>query len=262
MSTPRNATIIPYLKTIWILQNEEMARVGVTILSERLSKATATVSQTVRTLADARLIHHEPYGPIELTLKGEQLALKVIRNDRVARAFLYRVLDYPWPDVAREANTLMLVLHDDLANRLHQVSGSPLTDPYGNPIPGTKGEPNARKGRPLGDQPRGVELEILRVSDTDQALLDRFDVLGLTPGQLVRIEHMDHTTGVIYGTCNNTALTIGVQAASRVLTARSDGKEHPKPTQSSSSTQTASVAARPSVSRPDRPSTRTSVTSE
>lgn len=261
MSTPREATIIPYLKTIWILQHEEHVRVGVTVLTERLAKAPATVSQTVRSLARARLIRHKPYGPIELTLKGEQLALAVIRHNRIARAFLYRVLDYPWPDVAREADGLLPVLHEDLANRLHAVAGSPQTDPYGNPIPGT-GAPTARQCRPLSEQPRDIELEILRVSDADPALLERFDALGLIPGRHVHVEQMDNATGVIRVRCNNKAHTIGVQAACRIFTARSDGDGRQNPGQVTAFTQTASVAARPSASRSVRPSTRTSIASE
>ena len=223
MSTPRDATIIPYLKTIWILQHEEHSRVGVTILSERLSKAPATVSQAVRALAKARLLHHKPYGPIELTLKGEQLALKVIRNDRIARAFLHRVLDYPWPEVAKEAHALLPVLHDDLANRLHQASGAPLTDPYGNPIPGTDAS-SLRGARPLTEQPLRTELELLRVPDAEPALLDRLDALGLVPGRLVSVERVDYTTEVIDLICNDTTCTIGTHAAHQILAARTTGK--------------------------------------
>lgn len=261
MPTPRDATIIPYLKEIWILQHEERVRVGVTVLTERLAKAPATVSQTVRSLAEARLIRHEPYGPIELTLKGEQLALTVIRHNRIARAFLYRVLDYPWPEVAREADGLLPVLHDDLVDRLHMVAGTPRTDPYGNPIPGA-GEATTRPGRPLSEQRSGVELEILRVSDRDPALLERFDALGLIPGRHVRIEQRDHATGVISLICNHEAQAIGVQAAYRIFTARSDGDERQNPAQTSASTQTASVAVRPSASLSVRPSTSTSIASE
>lgn len=259
MSTPRDATIIPYLKTIWILQHEEHVRVGVTVLTERLAKAPATVSQTVRSLTQARLIHHEPYGPIGLTLKGEQLALAVVRHNRIARAFLHRVLGIPWTDVATEADALMPVLHDDLANRLHKVSGSPLTDPYGNPIPGT-GASTVQRARPLSEQPINTELEILRVADTDPALLGRLEALELTPGRIVRVERMDHATEVIDVNCNNLEHTIGVQAARRILVARPD--ETRILFQDKGSTQTASEAARPSVSRSVRPSTRTSTASE
>lgn len=259
MSTPRDATIIPYLKTIWILQHEEHVRVGVTVLTERLTKAPATVSQTVRALADARLVRHKPYGPIELTLKGEQLALAAVRHERIARAFLHQVLDYPWTDVATEAYTIMPVLHDDLANRLHKVSGSPLTDPYGNPIPGI-GPSTLRRAHPLSDQPINTELEILRVADTDPALLRRLQTLELTPGQIVRVERTDHATGVIDVNCNNREHTIGVQAARRILAARPD--ETPSLVHGKGSAQTASEAVRPSVSRSVRPSTRTSTVFE
>ncbi|MGJ0203956.1 iron dependent repressor, metal binding and dimerization domain protein [Leucobacter sp. gxy201] len=226
MSTPQEVTIIPYLKTIWILQHEEQARVGITILSKRLSKAPATVSQTVRALTVARLIHHKPYGPIELTLKGEQLAIKVVRNDRIARAFLYRVLDYPWPDIAGEADTLMTVLHDGLANRLHLLSGSPLTDPYGNLIPGT-GASSPRGARPLTEQPLRTELEILRVPDAEPALLDRLHSFGLVPGRIVQVERVDDTTEVIELMCNDTARTIGIHSAHRILAAPTVGASRP-----------------------------------
>ena len=237
MPTPRDTTIIPYLKTIWILQHEERTRVGVTVLTERLAKAPATVSQTVRALADARLIRHEPYGPIELTLTGERLALAVIRHNRIARAFLYQMLGYPWPNVATEADALMPVLNDDLANRLHAVSGSPLTDPYGNPIPGI-GKTTARRTRPLCEQPINVELDIVRVADTDLALLGRLYAIGLIPGRVVRVERMDHATGVIDVISNNREHTIGVHVARRILTASPDGKKHQHPAQGSVSTDT------------------------
>ncbi|WP_053385284.1 metal-dependent transcriptional regulator [Leucobacter celer] len=247
MPTPRDATITPYLKTIWILQHEEQTRVGVTVLTERLVKAPATVSQTVRALADARLIRHEPYGPIELTLTGERLALAVVRHNRIARAFLYQVLGYPWPNVATEADTLMPVLNDDLANRLHAVSGSPHTDPYGNPIPGC-GKTAARRTRPLCEQPINIELDIVRVADTDIALLGRLHAIGLIPGRVVRVARMDRATGVIDVISNNRAHTIGVHVARRILTASPNGREQQHPAQGSVSTDIPSSAR-----DPDRP---------
>ncbi|MFV0434976.1 MAG: metal-dependent transcriptional regulator [Leucobacter sp.] len=136
MPAPRDTITTAYLKTIWMLQHEECVRVGVTQVAERIGRAMATVSQTVQALAEARLIRHEPYGPIELTLKGEQLAIAAIRNERMTRAFLYRVLGYPRSRVAAEAERLAPVLHRDLAERLHRAAGAPAADPFGNPIPG------------------------------------------------------------------------------------------------------------------------------
>ncbi|MGO1407983.1 MAG: metal-dependent transcriptional regulator [Brachybacterium sp.] len=218
MPAPRDATIVPYLKAIWILQKEEGARVGVTVLTKRLGKAPATVSQTIRALAEARLIRHEPYGPIELTLKGEQLATAAIRHDRIARAFLFHVLRYPWPNLAIEAEQLSPSLHRELADRLHTVSGSPSTDPYGNPIPGA-GSAALPIVRPLSDQVPGIPVQIQRVADTDRTLLERLHELGLTPGTTIQLTDVDHATEVLTIRRDEHTQMIGVQAARKIFTA-------------------------------------------
>lgn len=246
MPAPRDAITTAYLKTIWVLQHEEGVRVGVTVLTERVGRAKATVSQTVQALAEARLIRHEPYGPIELTLKGEQLAIAAIRHERMARAFFHRVLGYPWPRVAAEADRLAPVLHRELAERLHRAAGAPEADPFGNPIPGITKPPGV-EALPLNRQPADVELLIVRISDTDPALLERFHELGLAPGEHVRVAQVDHATGVVVFRRGDTKQTIGVHAAGKIQVARATAEA--SPVQGIASTQTASVAARPKASR-------------
>lgn len=218
MSALRQATISPYLQAIWTLQHEDRTRVGVAVLAERLGRTVSTVSQGVRDLAAARLIHHEPYGPIELTLKGEQLAVAAIRHERIARAFLFHVLEYAWADVATEATQLSPALDSELAKRLHRVAGSPSTDPYGHPIPGTAHLPTS-ECRPLSEQATDIELRIERVHSSSLAFLERVHALGLTPGSTVCIEATDPAAEVITLRCGDTAHTLGMPAARKILAA-------------------------------------------
>ncbi|MGO1435598.1 MAG: metal-dependent transcriptional regulator [Canibacter sp.] len=205
-----------YLKTIWVLQEEETTPVSVGALTIRLERSPATVSQTIRTLAAVGLVSHQRYGPISLTESGRGKAAMAVRRERIARVFLTRILGWAWPNVAEEAARLSPVLTEALANRMYEFAETPVWDPYGNPIPDERGYVSAVVDDSLHTFPRSLDLRICRVDERDQALLLRFHTLGLVPGAIVRIKHVDRHTGVITVSTSKHAVTIGLGAAARV----------------------------------------------
>ena len=80
-----------YLEVILnLIENEETARV--TDIANKLKIAKASVNQTVNRLKRLGLVQQQAYGPVELTLKGREIAEIVRKRHRKLREFLVDVL--------------------------------------------------------------------------------------------------------------------------------------------------------------------------
>lgn len=125
----------------------------------------------VRKLVDLNLARHEPYGSVERTPAGGELALAMVRRHRLLETFLVRKIGYGWDEVHDEAEVLEHTVSDTFIDRLDAKLGRPARDPHGNPIPAVDGSiemPAAHAMRVLDDGHRG---RISRISDTNPALL-------------------------------------------------------------------------------------------
>lgn len=212
----REKTVVQYLKAIWCLQEQRHEQVTVTALTHCLARAPATVSQAIKKLSDANLILHKRYGPLVLTEHGRRTALTAIRKERVARAFLFNVLDMPWPQVAEESAGLSTALTSRLTERMYQTAGFPDVDPYGNPIPDQTGHLHPPTGTALGSHDTALDLRITRVVEGDRDLLERFHVLGLTPNSMVQLNRIDHAIGVLKVSTSAGEASIGLTIADQI----------------------------------------------
>lgn len=212
----RETTATQYLKAIWRLEERGLARVGVTTLTEHLRKSPATVSQAVQSLTATGLITHERYGPITLTRPGRRVAVVAIRQERIARAFLHKVLSWPWPNIGEEAATLSPALNDELAERMHRTAGAPGADPYGHPIPDEQGNTTRINDRPLSSFAAPMTVQVTRVDDRDTSILERFHTLGLIPHAAVQISGLDQAIGVITLTTPCGPTSIGLDSAEHI----------------------------------------------
>ena len=212
----QESTAIQYLKAIWHLQEHHHASVSVTALTHRLARAPATVSQAIKRLGEASLVYHERYGPIDLTDKGRSTALLAIRHERIARSFLCKVLGIPWPNIAEEAAGISLALTNTLAERMFQKAGSPTVDPYGHPIPDVTGHLSTVSDATLKSHSVAVDLRITRVVEGDRELLERFQMLGLTPNSPAQITHIDHAIGVIELDTSTGKASLGLTVAGQI----------------------------------------------
>jgi DtxR family Mn-dependent transcriptional regulator len=187
-----------YLRTIYELEEEGVLPLRARI-AERLEQRCPTVSQTVARMERDGLLLVASDRHLELTEKGRELAVSVMRKHRLAERLLVDVIGLPWEEVHAEACRWEHVMSEEVERRLVAVLNNPTTSPYGNPIPGL-----ARLGldRPvdasetltrLTDMPPGKPTAVVvrRLAEhvqSDPNVIGRLREAGFVPGAYVTVE--------------------------------------------------------------------------
>jgi DtxR family Mn-dependent transcriptional regulator len=175
-----------YAKAIYHLQQRGEGPVNTGAIAERVGVTPASASAMVRRMAEEGLVEHAPYHGVRLTRKGEAVALEVLRHHRLIEAFLAR-LGMPWDRVHDEAERLEHVISEELEELIARFLGDPTCDPHGDPIPTADLEIDEPDTRRLSDMEPGERGTVVRISDSDPALLRYLAELGVSPGDPVRV---------------------------------------------------------------------------
>ena len=204
-----SASVEDYLKAIYSLSRKG-PRASTTELAERLAFAPSSVSTMVARLAEAGLADYVPYAGVRLTAEGERQALRVIRRHRLLEAFLVSSLDIPWDEVHLYAEQLEHAASEELIEVIAAKLGDPATDPHGDPIPTRELTIDEGGTVTLADLEAGERATLVRVSDSDPAMLrflaergigigSSLEMLGRDPFEgpcQVRIGDRDHSLGL------------------------------------------------------------------
>lgn len=174
-----------YLKTIFLLTERWEGSVGVSALAERLRVSSPSASGMVRRLVEAGLVDHARYAGISLTPQGLESALAVVRRHRLIEMFLVTELGLAWDEVHEEAEALEHSISDRLLDRIDHRLGHPRFDPHGDPIPSQDGTLPVVHGRRLPDLRYGEGGTLVRVDDTDPAVLRYLDESDVRLGDRV-----------------------------------------------------------------------------
>ncbi len=143
-----------YMKAIYRLEREGPG-VTTSALASELGVAPASVSGMLKKLVNDGFVEHEVRGDIKLTRKGLEVAVGVVRRNRLAERLLTDVLKMPWDEVYAEACILEHAITDRVEERLVNVLGDPRTCPHGHPDSAERphgADPHRRAARP--GQPR------------------------------------------------------------------------------------------------------------
>lgn len=186
-STRPSGSIEDYLKAIYDIEEREETDVTTSRLAERLGVLNSSVSGMVRKLRDSGLAEHRPYGEITLTEDGRAAALGVVRRHRLLETFLVRELNYTWDEVHEDAEVLEHVVSDRLVARIADKLGHPKLDPHGDPIPDDDGAVPAFAAERMTRLEPGTRGTLVRVDDTDSALLRHITDLGIALGSKVEL---------------------------------------------------------------------------
>jgi DtxR family Mn-dependent transcriptional regulator len=210
-----------YLKAIYALQ-ETGGAVQTSQLAERLRVAPPSATVMIGRLAEGGFLRHTPYKGVELTEKGAQVALEVLRHHRLWEAFLHQALGVPIDELHGEAERLEHELSDALEQHIARVLGDPTHDPHGDPIPGPDGRLAPAGHPPLAELPVGRAGVVRRVPDADPAFLRYLGELGLLPGARVEMRRLEPFHGPLTIAVEGAERVVGYELASRVLVEQPD----------------------------------------
>jgi DtxR family Mn-dependent transcriptional regulator len=182
-----SAPVEDYVKVIYALTSEGGRTASTSQIADRLGITAGSVSTMLKRMDSSGLAEHVPYRGVRLTEAGRHLALGVIRRHRLIELFLTTSLDIPWEDVHRYADALEHAASEDLIDRIAAKLGDPTADPHGDPIPTRELEVDERPAPSLADLEVGQDAIIVRVSDSNPAMLRYLTEHQIGIGDRVRL---------------------------------------------------------------------------
>ena len=192
---PPSTSVGDYLKAIWEVGGSGAA--STTDVADRLSVASASVTNMFARLQEIGLAKYERYRGASLTERGREEALRLVRRHRLLETFLLEHLGYSWQEVHEEAERLEHAVSDGFTERLAAFLGHPDQDPHGAPIPAADGTLAAEESFPLDEVPVGDCVRISRVKHEDAAVLSFLGERELVPGRLVEVKEVRALDGVV-----------------------------------------------------------------
>jgi len=194
------SAIEDYVKVIYAHTEWQKAPITSSVLAARLGLAASTVTEMVKKLVAQGLALHEPYGAIELTPAGTDLALGMLRRHRLIETWLVEQMGYRWDEVHDEAEVLEHAISDRLLDALDDRLGNPVRDPHGDPIPTRDGVLQRPDATLLSDLEPGSRATVVRISDRDPSVLRHLEAEGIT---------LDIDLTVLDGTPSGATVSLG-----------------------------------------------------
>jgi len=155
-----------YLKAIFALSEQQTEIVSTNLLSEKMKTKPSSVTDMLRKLADKSFVSYLKYQGCELTNKGKDYALQIIRKHRLWEVFLVEKLNFGWEEVHEIAEQLEHIKSSKLTDKLDAFLHYPKVDPHGDPIPDKNGHfSNDQKTKQLSFSNVNDEVVITGVED-------------------------------------------------------------------------------------------------
>ncbi|MBN2268272.1 MAG: metal-dependent transcriptional regulator [Acholeplasmataceae bacterium] len=168
----RNRAEEDYIKAIYELTVERnIELIKTNELSERFNYTDQSVNEMIKRLDAKKLVTFYPYRGVELTQKGKNIAIKMIRAHRLWEVFLTMKLGFSWESVHEDAEMLEHASSDELLNKLDTYLGNPQYCQHGNPIPNFKGKSAQTYHDTMLEVKIGDSFEIVRVLDVKELLI-------------------------------------------------------------------------------------------
>ena len=183
-----------YLKGIYLLKKRK--QYSNKNLAEYLNISPASVSEMIKKLSNENYLILEGRN-INLTKKGSDIAVNIIRKHRVWEVFLVEKLGYDKDEIHEEAEVLEHVTSDKLLQKLEKFLFYPKECPHGSPIFYDSDEFNEANIMKLSDTEERDEIIILSVEDNIE-LYDYLREMDVTIKENYNIIRKDPFNGPIY----------------------------------------------------------------
>lgn len=218
MAHKLSRSIEDYIKAIYVLQSQHK-RATTQRISEELNVKKASVTGMVKHLAAEGFVKHEPYKGAQLTRKGREVAIDLLRRHRLIELFLNRTLGVAWDELHQDAEILEHAFSDRLIERIAEYLGHPEFDPHGQPIPQANGEFPDHRGVSLEKLEPGMSGEVVEVTDTDAGFLRYLTSLKIGIGTRLKVEEKAPYQGPITLSVGRSRTSLGPDAARRIWVA-------------------------------------------
>ncbi|MBL7871802.1 MAG: metal-dependent transcriptional regulator [Cyclobacteriaceae bacterium] len=176
-----------YLKAIYHLSDDGSKSVLTNDLAAAMNTKAASVTDMIKKLSAKTVISYEKYYGVNVTSKGKNEALMVIRKHRLWETFLVEKLGFSWDEVHEVAEQLEHINSTRLIEKLDEFLGFPKVDPHGDPIPDNKGKLKIMPMVAIDQLNIGYQGKIAAVKDSDSQLLKYLDKIGAKPGTKLKI---------------------------------------------------------------------------
>ncbi len=202
------------LKAIYRLaHNGREAHTGT--IAESLKVAPATVTGTVKRLAERGLLEHRLYRGVELTPAGQRAAVGAIRRHRIVERFLADMLGYAWNEADRLAGSFEHDLPQEVEDRLYVALDRPTSCPHGFPIPAPE-VAEIPTLPPLYELAPGDVAVVAVPGSVDPAVVAFLETLGLRPGVRVEVREKHPFDGPLVVRVDGHDRTLGDKVARQI----------------------------------------------
>ncbi|MBO3697021.1 metal-dependent transcriptional regulator [Roseivirga sp. E12] len=209
-----------YLKAIYHLSDHGRKSVSTNSLAEEMQTTAASVSDMVAKLSKKKAVDYQKYKGVNVSGKGKEVALRVIRKHRLWEVFLVDKLKFHWDEVHEIAEQLEHIKSPLLISRLDEFLDFPKHDPHGDPIPDENGIFSTVKKVALTELELNTPAQVVAVNDSSSAFLKYLDKVGVSIGTKLKVEDTNEFDGSLDIIINQQkALTISQTAAQNILVA-------------------------------------------
>lgn len=177
-----------YLKAIYSLKIKYGKEVSTNALANKLDTKASSITDMIKKLSVKKLVEYEKYKGVELTNKGRDIAITIIRNHRLWEVFLVDKLNFKWDEVHDLAEQLEHINTEKLTNSLEEFLNFPKFDPHGDPIPNKKGEiPKREESFLLSELEVGERGVVVGVKNSEIDFLQFLEEKKLTLGKQIAL---------------------------------------------------------------------------
>ncbi|GAB5563485.1 MAG: metal-dependent transcriptional regulator [Winogradskyella sp.] len=185
-----------YLKAIYHISQSNGTDVSTNAIAKQIDAKASSVTDMLKKLADKNLITYIKYKGVNLTEKGRQAAVYIIRKHRLWEVFLVDKLNFSWDEVHDVAEQLEHIKSQKLISELDAFLDFPTHDPHGDPIPDENGQIQRTNKIMLSQAQIGKSYTCVGVIDSSSEFLKYLDKRQIGIGtqiQVEAVEEFDHS---------------------------------------------------------------------
>ncbi len=200
-----------YLKSLAELSISEP--LAIARLAERLGVTPVSANEMIRRLSEQGLVIYHPYKGAALTKKGREVAINVLRRQRLWERFLYDHLKIEWAKIYELACLLEHATAPEVTEALANFLGNPTICPRGNPIPAADGSFTPLSAPSLNEVEIGAAVRVVAVNAVETDVLRYLQERRILPGQELVVLEAAPLQGPLTVRIGDKDIALGLQLA-------------------------------------------------